>query len=86
MGKGAGDAGPASGRRDGSLGRAAARTVSAGTKETVDAYGITEQNVVLHVPVGGDKVILGDVQADGNFVAKVKAEYCDNNNNNCVIA
>ena len=39
-----------------------------------NAYGLTEDNVVVQVPAAGDKVILGNVQADGTFVSKVKEE------------
>ncbi|EPT04827.1 hypothetical protein FOMPIDRAFT_1039771 [Fomitopsis schrenkii] len=61
--------------------------VSGGTKETVEAYGLTPENAVLHIPAGGEKVVLGDIQADGSFAAKVKAEYCNTNTNTtCVIA
>ena len=59
-----------------------------------DAYGLTEDNTVLHVPAVGDKVVIGNVQADGTFVSKVKAEYCcpypqggnTNTNTTCIIA
>ncbi|KAH9923494.1 uncharacterized protein B0H18DRAFT_1014801 [Fomitopsis serialis] len=56
-----------------------------GTKETVEAFGLTEESAVLQVPAVGEKVVLGDVKADGTFVSKVKAE-CVNQNQNCVIA
>ena len=58
-----------------------------------DAYGLTEDNTVLHVPAVGDKVVIGNIQADGTFISKVKAEYCcpcpggnTNTNTTCIIA
>jgi len=57
---------------------------TAGTKDSVEAYGLTEENAVLQVPAFGEKVVLGDVKADGTFVSKVKAEC--GNVVQCVIA
>ncbi|TFY69364.1 hypothetical protein EVJ58_g460 [Rhodofomes roseus] len=45
-----------------------------GTKAAVKAYGLTEENAVVRCPAVGEKVVLGDIQADGTFVSKVKED------------
>lgn len=60
--------------------------VSRGVKETVAAYALTAENEVIHIPAGGDKDVLGNIQADGSYVSATKAEWSVNLTVYCVIA
>ena len=55
-------------------------------KDFFEAYALTMDDAVLHVPSGGEKTVTGRVNPDGSYVATTKAEWSININIGCIIA
>ena len=51
-----------------------------------EAYALTMDDAVLHVPSGGERTVTGRVDPDGSYVSTTKAEWAININLSCVIA
>ncbi|EPT04828.1 hypothetical protein FOMPIDRAFT_1039772 [Fomitopsis schrenkii] len=55
-------------------------------KDFFEAYALTQDDAVLHIPSGGEKTVTGRVNQDGSYVSATKAEWSININIGCVIA